>query len=282
MLYQHSEALDLSLPLKWHLMKKDGFRRRHIRCHVPLHFATNQYTVKTIDTYDEYLQVMSLRHLVFQKEFAKKRFCLRSDRDRYDSHADFLVVKDNSNHAIVGCYRLLCSKFTMDFYSASEFDISDLMQQSGVKLELSRACILRSHRNGRVLNMLWRGIALYMQQVDARYFFGCGSVQTMDPSELRSIEAAFEDSGVRSQRFSIPVLKKYRMPTAPDLMVTERPSDYAAIPPLLKSYFKAGARICSAPAIDRKFRCADFLVVLDTADINLQHRERYAASQAAC
>ena len=35
------------------------------------------------------------------------------------------------------------------------------------------------------------------------------------------------------------------------------------IPPLLKSYLKAGSKVCGEPALDRKFRCVDFLTILD-------------------
>lgn len=277
--FYRSEAIDLSLPLKLHLLKHDGFNKV-IKRHVNIDFSTTQYTVKTIDTYDEYLQVMHLRHLVFQKEFAGKKFCLRSDRDKYDSRADFLVVKNNLSNSIVGCYRLLCSEYTQDFYSASEFDISSLLASEGVKVELSRACILKEHRNGRVINLLWKGIGLYMQQVNARYFFGCGSVQTMDPIKLMAMEAHFEAEGIRSKRFPTTVQKKYKM-QAPRRDDVELSCPHTMdVPSLLRAYFKAGARVCSAPAIDREFKCADFLIVLDTEEVNQHHKERYAHTQA--
>ncbi|HEX3035652.1 MAG TPA: hypothetical protein VHT73_11080 [Thermodesulfobacteriota bacterium] len=46
------------------------------------------------------------------------------------------------------------------------------------------------------------------------------------------------------------------------------------VPPLLKSYLKAGAKVCGAPALDRKFRCVDFLPILDVELLSTSF-ERY-------
>ena len=45
--------------------------------------------------------------------------------------------------------------------------------------------------------------------------------------------------------------------------------------PLLKSYLKAGSKICGEPALDRKFRCIDFLTVLDTELLNKSFEKKY-------
>ncbi len=268
-------ATRLSLPMKLHLLSTEGLRRTQ-HCHVPLFLRTTKYTVKTIDRIDEYLQVMQLRHEVFQREFAKKRYCLRSDRDRYDRGADFLVAIDNESGRIVGCYRLRCSRFTSEFYSASEFDISEILNIAGTKVELSRACIVKDHRNGRVLNLLWRGIADYMRAVEARIFFGCGSVQTMDPLELMAIDAEIDRLGARCSEIKVPVLKKYQLQPPRGHAIDGRvAASTSGLPPLMLAYLKAGAVICSKPAIDKKFRCADYMMVLDTNNINPAHRERY-------
>lgn len=43
------------------------------------------------------------------------------------------------------------------------------------------------------------------------------------------------------------------------------------IPSLLNSYLKVGAKVCGAPALDRAFKCVDFLTILDVSNLK---RER--------
>jgi putative hemolysin len=87
------------------------------------------------------------------------------------------------------------------------------------------------------------------------------------------MEQQFIQEGIRCNRMHIPVQQKYKMQSGQ--VDPNAPSKQFDVPPLLKAYFKAGARICSEPAIDRKFKCADFLVVLDTEQIEQSYRERY-------
>ena len=47
------------------------------------------------------------------------------------------------------------------------------------------------------------------------------------------------------------------------------------IPPLLKSYLKAGSVICGEPALDKKFKCADFFTVLDLGILADTYEKRY-------
>jgi putative hemolysin len=49
------------------------------------------------------------------------------------------------------------------FYSEQEFDLGMLPPSViASSVEIGRACIAREHRNGRVLHLLWRGLATYL------------------------------------------------------------------------------------------------------------------------
>ncbi|MDZ4182727.1 MAG: hypothetical protein U1B83_07620, partial [Candidatus Cloacimonadaceae bacterium] len=39
------------------------------------------------------------------------------------------------------------------------------------------------------------------------------------------------------------------------------------IPTLLQSYLKVGAKVCGVPAMDKSFKCVDFLTLLHVKDI---------------
>lgn len=239
---------------------------------VAIEFQVRNFLVKTVETYDEFEQVLDLRDTVFQKEFAKKKFSLRSDRDRFDNNADFLIVLDTDSQQLVGTYRVISSCFTDEFYSETEFDLDSFLMRPGIKMELSRACIQREYRQGRVINLLWRAIAQYIQAIGAHYMFGLGSVQTMNATELLNLQGEFLKQGVVSDQFYFSATQKYKLKNLESSPIESAPVE---IPSLLNSYFRAGARVCSEPAIDKKFRCADFLMILDIDRLSSNHRSRY-------
>ena len=48
-----------------------------------------------------------------------------------------------------------------------------------------------------------------------------------------------------------------------DMAGTANPTEVVDMPPLLGSYFKAGAKVYSPPALDRDFSCIDLLTILN-------------------
>jgi len=47
------------------------------------------------------------------------------------------------------------------------------------------------------------------------------------------------------------------------------------MPPLIKVYLKAGARICGAPAWDPDFNTADFPIFLDVSQMDQRYRRHF-------
>jgi putative hemolysin len=47
------------------------------------------------------------------------------------------------------------------------------------------------------------------------------------------------------------------------------------LPKLFATYLGIGAKVCSAPAIDRRFRTIDFLVVLDVLELDARSRRMF-------
>src|SRR5438046_1350079 len=50
-------------------------------------------------------------------------------------------------------------------------------------IELGRACVHVEHRNFNLLHLLWRGIARYACERNARFLIGCNSLTSQDPME---------------------------------------------------------------------------------------------------
>jgi putative hemolysin len=244
------------------------FRRR-----VHLEFERKNFTVKTVENRRELVQAYMLRYEVFHKEFAGKRFPIGLDTDRYDANADLLVILDNRTRRVVGTYRLICSRFTRNFYSASEFDLSPLLAMPGIKLELSRACIHRDYRQGIVMSLLWRGIGEYLAAVDAQYLFGCSSVKHTDPKAIAAVYRKLQSLGKVDEAPRLVPLEDFRIPEFDSILA--QGGDEGEVPPLFQAYLRAGARVVGEPALDLKFRCADFLTLLDRKALSAGHEKKF-------
>src|SRR5690606_22570614 len=119
----------------------------------------------------ELLKILQLRHDIFVKEWQGRKTYHGLDVDNYDFAGDHLMIIDKSNNEVVGTYRLLCSKFTDRFYSQSEFHMDEFLRWPVVKLELGRACVHPQYRDGSTIDLLWKGLTRYIDEVEARYLF---------------------------------------------------------------------------------------------------------------
>lgn len=249
---------------------------------VRIHFERKQYTVKTVENRRELVQALMLRYEVFHREFMGKKFPIGIDTDRYDSLGDLLVIIDNRVGKVVGTYRFLSSDFTTDFYSATEFHLEKFLGLPGTKLELSRACIQKEHRQGIVIGLLWRGISEYMQAVNAKYLFGLSSVQVMDVDATCRIHRSLEEAGHMTDEFGITPLAGWNMPGYAERLgeLRKEPStteDKKVIPPLFQAYLKAGAKVCGEAALDSKFKCVDFLTVLNMGELTKAYEKKFVS-----
>lgn len=246
---------------------------------VPVYFEKGSYIVKTIESRAELKEVMKLRYQVFHKEYRKKKFPFGLDVESLDPVADHLVIIDKESEKIVGTYRLICSEFSNVFYSQSEFTIEGFFELPGVKLEMSRACIHKDFRKGVVMNLLWRGLVKYMNEVKAKYLFGCSSVKTMDPREVSLVVEKFRGEGQLLTSIEARPLPMYKMArltvlTSESVETVSKTVD-EMIPALLQSYLKAGAKVAASPALDRDFKCVDFFTVLDMESLTQLYERRY-------
>jgi len=222
--------------------------------------------------------VERLRFEVFNLELREgldTAFATGRDHDDLDPWFHHLMILSRDSGAAVGTYRIQTAEMARanrGFYSATEFDLTAwptaFLEQS---IEVGRACVTREHRNGRVLNLLWRGLAGYMSQNRKRFLFGCCSLTSQDPA-----------LGIATMRFlegKRLVQRDYPVTPLPGLGCEEADPGAIArqqvhIPPLFQSYLNLGAKICGPPAIDRLFKTIDFLVMLDIQALD-EHSYRF-------
>ncbi|MGQ0793867.1 MAG: GNAT family N-acetyltransferase [Deltaproteobacteria bacterium] len=247
---------------------------------------TSRFLIKTAENGFELQRALTLRYEVFYRELLNKKSFLHIDIDRFDFIADHLIIVDKRSDEVVGTYRLISSNFSNTFYSESEFQIDRIKADKRGKLELGRACVHRDYRNGAVITLLWRGIVEYMKGVGAKYLFGCSSVNTTNLIEIGLIYEYMKGLYLSADEFRAHPRGKYRVDPMDRYAAAFEKFDIKMeaiedlIPPLVKMYLKAGARVCGEPALDRKFKCADFLTILDMELLDKSFERKYRAKNA--
>jgi putative hemolysin len=261
--------------------KKSLFSRiKEFQGLVKLKHETDDFLVTTAQTGIELLKVLELRHEIFIQEWQGRRAAHGLDVDAYDFSADHLMIIDKRRNEVVGTYRLLSSHFTHDFYSASEFDLNEFVRLPAVKLEMGRACVRKDYRDGNTIDLLWKGLTRYIFMTKTEFLFGCASVKTTDAELVGRVFRTLRDQEGWTDDYHVRATWDYQMPDF-SMMVPEglSPTERREfIPPLLRSYLAAGAKVYGWPALDREFACVDLLTILDWKQLNPKFQSRYVGS----
>ena len=229
--------------------------------------AAGAYLVRYARSVADLDLVQRLRFEVFNLELGEGLDAsMETGRDHDDLDPGFhhLMILSRTTGEVVGTYRMQTASMARSgygFYSAGEFDLTglpeDVLREA---VEIGRACVAKEHRNGRVLHLLWRGLALYMSWNRKRYLFGCCSLTSQDPALGQATMDHLRASGHVHPVLLTPPLPAIACEGADPALVRRQT---VHIPPLFQSYLNLGAKICGPPAIDRLFKTIDFLVVLD-------------------
>lgn len=232
-------------------------------------------------------RAQNLRYRVFYKELSAQANAVtrvrRRDADAYDAICDHLLVLDHDAKGlrkpkVVGTYRLLRQEVAVKnggFYSQSEFNLEPLITARPDDfqfLELGRSCVLQPYRNRRTLELLWQGIWAYARRYNIDAMFGCASFPGTDPA-THALGLSFLYHHARAEKEWLvrphPYLRQEM-----DLIAASNinPKDaLRALPPLIKGYLRAGAKIGDGAVVDYQFKTTDVAVVMPVADIE----ERY-------
>jgi len=224
-----------------------------------------KYLVQFASTEQQVEAALKLRFEVFNLELGEgleSSFQNGRDRDEFDSTCHHLLVSEKATGSVIGTYRLRTIEMAGNaegFYSAAEFDLTkfpqELLEQS---VELGRACISRNHRNRQVLFLLWKGLASYLTAKRKRFAFGCCSLTTQEVIEGVAAWQYLKNHGYLHNSLCLPVKPGYECDTG------GQPVDRSiTIPRLFATYLSVSAKVVSPPAIDRRFKTIDFLVLLD-------------------
>lgn len=243
-----------------------------------LEIAETRYTVRIAKTQAEIESALKLRFDVFKRELSEAAIvpgAVGLDFDTFDFKCSHLIVVENSTGRTVGTYRLNsieAAGSVRGFYSYNEFYIEDLpcgIIEHGI--EIGRACVARDHRNSKVLFLLWKGLATYLQLSGKRYFFGCCSIFSTDPVVgAKAYQQLFDSGHVHPAVLIAP--KANAISCSSD---HRNEADPAALPNLFQMYLKMGAKVCAPPMIDKDFGTIDFFVVFDVETMNPKYKSMF-------
>ena len=232
---------------------------------------SHKYTVRLARNRKEVEAALRLRFYVFNIELGEgldESYEKMMDEDKYDRFCDHLIVIENSSNDVVGTYRMqdnIQASKGHGFYTSNEFEISTFPNKIlDDAFELGRACIDLEHRNGRVLYLLWRGLAKYMILSGKRFLFGCCSITSQDPNEGEAYYKFLKAEGYFHEQYFADV-------TGPYVCLDKVDAPFQGtikIPQLFQLYLELGCKVCSPPALDTTFKTIDFLILLDLETVS--------------
>lgn len=242
--------------------------------------SAGSYDVRFAWTRAELHAVQALRYRVFHEERGHAPSDTPADAaadarddDGRDPWFHHLMIMHRDSGEVVGTYRLqtaVMAATRYGFYSATLFELGAMpgavLQQA---VEIGRAAVDARHRSGRVLRLLWKGLARYLSWNSKRFLFGCCSIDGTDPRVAYDTWRVLHARNVLHDRILVRPRPDVRA-LADDgraRPLIDAASLSSPLPPLFDGYLALGARVCGAPAIDRSFGTTDYLVLLDIEEM---------------
>lgn len=233
----------------------------------------NLYEITLAKTDAELEKVFAFRYQIFHKELGYESDALHEqavkDHDVYDPYCDHLILRNCTSNEIIGTYRFLQLKRlpkATPMYSETEFNLSKLHTAKLNLVEIGRAAIHKDYRDGLAIQLLWIGLAKYIEQEDVEYYCGLTSLP-----QGTTVEVARDI-------YQYCIEKNLILPE--ELRVTPNPENKIAgldlqnnaintaqvkrqLPPLLRAYFSVGCYVGGEPALDVVFDVIDFFTLMD-------------------
>lgn len=278
MLKKHGFDIKKIVPFADNILRPGYLPLKSFKQKAKVCIEKGDFIVKTAEDHQELSKALRLRYDVFYRELLEKRLLMGMDIDKFDFNCDHLLIIDKKNNNFIGTYRLISNYFSRKYYSSTEFKLDNIIRVPGIKLELGRACVHRDYRNACTISLLWRGIMEYMKVIGSQYLFGCSSVMITDKREIAAVYKKLTPH-LADQEFCVVPKKKYKILNFDSIVdsITDQEVEKATelVPNLVKSYIHMGACICGEPALDKKFRCADFLTLVNMEKSGDKLRRKY-------
>jgi putative hemolysin len=263
----------------------------------PVLTSSGSLDVRIAETDQEIEAAQRLRYSIFYEEMSaiptREMRATGRDFDKYDEFCDHMLVIDRAERdeagapRVVGTYRLLRGEVAArygGYYSSSEYDLTPMLTGNPANtryLELGRSCIAKRYRQKPItMQLLWRGIVLYLDRYAIDVMFGCGSLPGTDPEALKLPLSYLHHFHSMPGHFRVSARPELRVEMNRMAKDTIDPKEaLRALPPLIKGYIRAGAFIGEGAVIDPQFGTTDVLIYFPVSSI--EHRLRSKLDRAA-
>lgn len=209
------------------------------------------------------------------------------DIDPFDAVCDHLLVEDSASGSpvVVGTYRLLRESIAQQhggFYTAGEYEIARLsnpVESDSELLELGRSCVAPAYRDAGTIQLLWRGIASYLEQHRISLMFGCASFQGVDPDEHADTLSYLYHNHLAPHDLRTSALSERHVEMARLPIGGYDPRQaMRKLPPLIKGYLRVGAMVGDGAVIDAPFNTVDVFMIMPVAAISARYLGRFGAA----
>lgn len=246
----------------------------------PICVVSGDFEVRLARSRQEIEAGQKLRYQIFFEEMGAKA-CEsvekeKRDFDGFDEVCDHLLAFDNSKSGearVIATYRLLREEFVdkkEDFYSSSEFDLTNLyndhfrmLMGDRQLLELGRSCVKEEYRTNAVMHLMWKFIARYIDKHKIAYLFGCASLPGTDQSRLEMPLSYLYQQHKTPDEYNIPAVKElYQKMDYFKEDEFNRKEAIRALAPLVRGYLRLGCYIGDGAVIDEQFGTTDVFILL--------------------
>lgn len=226
----------------------------------------------TNDPY-EIRQALQLRYRVFAEDMGAEVVGADQgiDQDHFDDICHHLIVQDNATHSVVAYSRILTNDLAAragGFYSATEFDLSNILKPGKTYMEIGRTCVDPDFRSGAAIGYLWGFLAEYLEAHRIDYLMGCCSIPIKEGyEEANAIMNYLRDKHMTDDTMRVE-------PKIPLPFIATALDGKVLIPSLFKAYLRIGVKVCGEPFLDKDFGVADAMILLRREDMNYRFLSR--------
>ena len=250
---------------------------------------SSQLEVRLTKNQEEIFDAQKLRYKIFVEEFGARVSIENKnqtiERDKFDDYCDHLILIDKSAKSfegkpvVVGTLRLLESgvaKKFFGFYSATEFNLTEILERDQSLLEIGRVCIDKNYRGHIAFHLLWLGLGEYVFKRNIAIIIGVASFHGTDPTPSSSALSLL------SHKFSAPKNLNFKALISSSLDMNMMPLEeldqrkgMQQMPSLLKAYLRMGAKVGNGAFVDTKFNTIDIGIIIEVNLMDKKYKKLY-------
>jgi putative hemolysin len=136
--------------------------------------------------------------------------------------------------------------------------------------------VLPAYRDGKTIELLWRGLWRYVRGHGVDLLFGCASLDGVDPGQASEALSYLHHHAAAPREWALSAVPSRYLPMS---RVSSEKLDarvaFQALPPLLKAYLRLGARCGDGAVLDRAFGVIDVVIVMRVEDVSARHVRFY-------